>query len=232
MIAALECDLVAVQEVDRGQVRSGRVDQIAELALRLGWHGLFAPTILGRPRGTRSAVDGGGDDSGGGACRAGADCPAYGIGLLSRHPVRQSARIALPSGVEAGRGPVADREPRVLLRAAVTTAIGDVQVSATHLSWAPWQAWRQLRWVLDQACDERGPSVVAGDFNLPACVLGPALAQAGWQAANAGATFPADNPRMQLDHILVRNAQLRGVRVGRVGPSDHRVLSAILIGPR
>ena len=216
MIAALECDVIALQEVDRAQPRSGRADQIAELALRLGWHGLFAPSIVGRPG---VAPDDVVDDGG----------PAYGIGMLSRHPLRASARMVLPSASDGGHRPVADREPRVLLRAAVTTAIGDVTVQATHLSWAPWLAWRQLRWVLGLPCDAQGPTVIAGDFNLPACVLGAALGGTEWRAASAGPTFPARTPCLQLDHIVVRNAHVAEARIGRVGPSDHRMLSAALV---
>jgi endonuclease/exonuclease/phosphatase family metal-dependent hydrolase len=215
MIAALDCDVVAIQEVDRGQPRSGCADQIAELALRLGWHGLFAPSILGRPRAALFASEDVADDGG----------PAYGIGLLSRHPLRESARIVLPSG-STGQGPVADREPRVLLGAAVTTAIGDVHVRATHLSWVPWLAWRQLHWVLGQPRDAQEPTVIAGDLNLPAWAVDAALAGTEWRAASAGPTFPARTPCVQLDHILVRHARLTDVRVGRVGPSDHRLLSA------
>ncbi len=218
MIAALDCDLVSVQEVDRGQTRSGRADQIAELAQRLGWHGRFAPSIFGGRRHPVAAAYEDVDDGG----------PAYGIGLLSRHPLRDPARIVLPP--EPTGGPVADREPRVLLRASVATAIGDVDVAATHLSWAPWQAWRQLRWVLGQACTADRPTVLAGDLNLPAWALGVAVAGTGWHAAGAGPTFPARLPWVQLDHVLVRNARLTDVRVGPAGPSDHRLLSASLVG--
>lgn len=219
MIAASDSDVVAVQEVDRGQPRSGNADQIAELALRLGWQGVFAPSILGRPW-ARDAVLTTADvtDDGG---------PAYGIGLLSRHPLRESVRIVLPSGSAGGL--VADREPRVLLRAAVATAIGDVTVHSTHLSWSPWSAWRQLHWLLNLPCDPHGPTVIAGDLNLPACVLGAALAGTGWRAASAGPTFPAPAPCVQLDHIVVRNAHLAQLRVCGEGPSDHRMLRAAMI---
>jgi endonuclease/exonuclease/phosphatase family metal-dependent hydrolase len=218
LIAALDCDLVAVQEVDRGQTRSGRADQIADLALRLGWHGQFAPSLVGGRCDAGAAAYESVDDGG----------PAYGIGLLSRHPLRDPVRIVLPP--EPVGGHVADGEPRVLLRASVATAIGDVDVAATHLSWAPWQAWRQLRWVLGKACSADRPTVLAGDLNLPACVLSAALAGSGWRAASAGPTFPAHLPLVQLDHVLVRNARFTDVRVARAGPSDHRLLSAALVG--
>ena len=42
-IEALGADVVAVQEVDRGLRRTDERDQVAEIAKRLGWHGVFAP---------------------------------------------------------------------------------------------------------------------------------------------------------------------------------------------
>ena len=48
-IDALDVDVVAVQEVDRGLPRSGELDQVAELASLLGRTGVFAPALLGDP---------------------------------------------------------------------------------------------------------------------------------------------------------------------------------------
>ena len=48
-IKALEVDVVALQEVDRGLIRSGECDQVAELATCLGCTGIFAPALLGDP---------------------------------------------------------------------------------------------------------------------------------------------------------------------------------------
>jgi endonuclease/exonuclease/phosphatase family metal-dependent hydrolase len=49
LIARLGADLVAVQEVDRCQERSGGTDQVAVLAERLGMEAVFAPALLGSP---------------------------------------------------------------------------------------------------------------------------------------------------------------------------------------
>ncbi len=70
-IAALECDLVAVQEVDVGCARSGRVDQAGELARLTGLTPCFGPAI---------AFDGG----------------LYGILVLSRLPVSLWSALPLP----------------------------------------------------------------------------------------------------------------------------------------
>jgi endonuclease/exonuclease/phosphatase family metal-dependent hydrolase len=210
-IAAMDADVVAVQEVDRRQRRSGNADQIGELAHRLGWHGQFAATIVAGAREMRAAVTHDDDDGG----------PAYGIGLLSRHPLNAPTTLVLP--------PANAHEPRVLLRAAVSTAAGDVGVGVTHLSWKPWQAWQQLRSVLASAGDSHRPAVLAGDLNLPYGLLAVAADNTGWCAVRACATFPAQRPVLQLDHILIRGGHPIDVRVGPADTSDHRALRAAIV---
>lgn len=213
-IAALDVDVVALQEVDRLQIRSGGVDQLDELAARLGWHGLFGATIVGGPGAARPA-----------SAQAAADaCPAYGIGLLSRHPLTACSTVRIPPE----RGPGLDDEPRILLRAAVDTIVGQVWVGATHLSWLPWTARRQLRTVLGMVAGP-GLGVLCGDLNLPRRSVAAATAGTGWSAARAGATFPARAPVLQLDHILVRGCRLAEPRAGQAGPSDHRPVSAAVV---
>lgn len=72
VILASEADLVALQEVDDKVNRSGRVDQVGELARLTGMHGLFGKQI----------------DHGGGE---------YGQGILSRYPLT-SAKVHLLPG--------------------------------------------------------------------------------------------------------------------------------------
>jgi endonuclease/exonuclease/phosphatase family metal-dependent hydrolase len=208
VVAALDVDLLAVQEVDRELDRSGRTDQVGELARRLGWHGVFVPALLGDPRGSWTDVPATGDPGG----------PAYGIGLLGRAPLKEARRVVLPARPARPPGPLGRRpEPRVALLA--TT--GEVRVTATHLATVPWRSARQLRCVLGLACG--GQDVVLGDLNLPLPLV-TAVAN-GWTAAVAGPTFPACWPWMQLDHVLVRGGGIAGVRLG-CGPSDHRALRA------
>lgn len=227
-IAALDADVVAVQEVDRELDRSGGVDQLAALAEKLGWHGAFAPALLGEPVRRWDALPERGPDPGG---------PAYGIGLLSPHPLLGVQRLALPGGadrlrrsapVEAleQRPPGWDREPRIVLRARVAHPDGELVVASTHLSYMVWLGVRQLRRALTWTADG-GPAVLLGDLNLPRRPLGVALTGSGWTAGDPGApTYPAWRPRMQLDHVLVHQAQLRSVRVAARGTSDHLAVTA------
>jgi endonuclease/exonuclease/phosphatase family metal-dependent hydrolase len=222
-IAALDADVVAVQEVDRRQRRSGGADQITELADRLGWQGVFAATMLGQAGAMRPAPNDGEtvDDDG----------PAYGIGLLSRHPLTAATADLLPPSATTAAGSGADTEPRAVLRAAVLTVAGEVGITATHLSWLPWKAWRQAQQVIQLAAARPGTAVIAGDLNLPHRVVQAALRHTGWRAARAGATYPGHRPVVQLDHVLVRGGRLIETTTDPAYPSDHRIVSAAVVVP-
>jgi endonuclease/exonuclease/phosphatase family metal-dependent hydrolase len=220
-IDAMDVDLVALQEVDRGLPRTGRVDQVAELATALGWHGVFAPALLGDPQRGWTPGPGAGPDPGG---------PAYGVGLISRTPLLDVARCALPGGGHGRRGPEHvgrvlpgwDREPRAVLRARV----GELTVATTHLSFQFWLSVRQLRVALGFA--GRGPALLLGDLNLPTPALRVALARSGWSPSRAASTYPSWRPNMQLDHVVRRSVEACDVRVGPRGPSDHLPVSAVV----
>lgn len=220
VIDALQVDVVALQEVDREQPRSGGADQVAALATALGWHGVFAPTLFGTPGGRWRPGPGTAVDPGG---------QAYGIGLLSRHPLRAVTRRALPGtarGDRWRRSAPWDNEPRVLLRAEVGAT--GVVVSSTHLSYLPWRGLRQLRVAMGVAAAAAGAAVLMGDLNLPRRLLRPALSRAPWHTVHAGPTFPTWRPGLALDHILTRCCRLREVRVGTGGPSDHLPVVGLL----
>ncbi len=74
-IAALDADVVALQEVDRGVERSGRIDQPRELGERLGLQHAFAAFM---------PYQGG----------------EYGLAIVSRFPIRRTETIRLPDGNE------------------------------------------------------------------------------------------------------------------------------------
>ncbi len=230
-IAGLEADVVAVQEVDRGLVRSDHCDQVAELAARLGRTGVFAPALLGDPT-LRWARGPGADPDPGG--------PAYGIGLLSALPLTAVAVAALPGGgpgearprkPDARRPPIPyrDGEPRAALRVTVEAPWGPVAVTTAHLSFVPWRGRRQLATVaaFARGGPDGGSAVLLGDLNLLPPVVDRALRRRGWRTLAGAPTFPSWRPAMQLDHLLVRGRlTLEALRVGPLGPSDHLPLSA------
>jgi endonuclease/exonuclease/phosphatase family metal-dependent hydrolase len=110
-------------------------------------------------------------------------------------------------------------------RAAVAARLGALTVVATHLSFAPHTAVRQLlrlrRWIAGMP----GPVVLAGDLNLPGAL--PARLLRATPLVRAP-SYPASAPRAQLDHLLAVGDGLRGsdgaTTVLPVG--DHRALTA------
>ncbi|MEU5941031.1 endonuclease/exonuclease/phosphatase family protein [Micromonospora sp. NPDC047548] len=227
-VQALDADILALQEVDRDQSRSGNLDltAIAARALDAPEH-RFAAAVVGTPgelfRPLRHDDDGHGE-------------PCYGIGLVSRHPVRswqvtrlRPAPVRSPIYVPGpGGGLVLLRdEPRVVLAAILDTPHGPLTIAATHLSFVPgWNA-HQLRRVVRALRALPAPRILLGDLNLPA---GAAHLLSGWRPLGRRPTYPAAAPRVQLDHILAdrhggdRLPPVTAVTTPLSTISDHRPL--------
>jgi endonuclease/exonuclease/phosphatase family metal-dependent hydrolase len=223
-VASLDATVLGLQEVDRGQPRSGLVDQtaLAAEAAGAGW-ARFQPTLIGTPGGAWRAAGPAGDRD---------DEPGYGVALVSRLPVRQWHVIRLPrlpvrSPVRLAGGRRRVRllpdEPRVGLAAELDTDAGPLTVAVTHLSFVPGWNLLQLRRLCAALERLPGPRVLLGDLNLP----GPLPAGvAGWRRLATVATYPAARPRIQLDHALghgslpaVAELAARALEI-----SDHRAL--------
>ncbi|WP_206690381.1 endonuclease/exonuclease/phosphatase family protein [Quadrisphaera sp. INWT6] len=235
------CDVVALAEVDDAQPRSGALDQARAVAsaLDLG-HWRAAPTLAGTPglrrdwsplAGTLRGPDGDAEA----ACRR----PTYGVALLVRRPV--VAWHALDLGTGRGRLPLVVPDPAsgrtgLLLfpdepRAAVAAVLGDgTVVAATHLSFAPPTALRQLRrvsaWLRGLAPagpdGATRPVLLAGDLNLPAPLVRLA---AGRPTLVAAPTFPGAAPRLQLDHVVSLGAPVTATgSAEQLAVGDHRAL--------
>jgi endonuclease/exonuclease/phosphatase family metal-dependent hydrolase len=199
-VTALDADILALQEVDRDQSRSGNLDLTAIAARALGApEHRFAAAVVGTPGEQFRPLNH--DDDGHGE-------PCYGIGLVSRYPVRswqvtrlRPAPVRSPIYVPGpGGGLVLLRdEPRVVLAAVLDAPHGPLTVAATHLSFVPgWNA-HQLRQTVRALRTLPAPRILLGDLNLPA---GPARLLTGWRPLGRRPTYPAGQPRVQLDHIL------------------------------
>ncbi|WP_354642226.1 endonuclease/exonuclease/phosphatase family protein [Kitasatospora camelliae] len=192
-VADLDADVLALQEVDRYQDRSGLVDQAAVAAKAMGaadWrfaaalHGTPAPLAgwVPDPQVTGLQVYGPAEvDTVTGR-------PSYGTALLTRLPVRHwrarrfaPAPFGLPLRVAGRRGltPVPD-EPRAALAAVLEGPTGPFTVVAAHLSFVPGWNVAQLAAIRRWISDLPQPYLVLGDFNLigavPRTVLGGATA--------------------------------------------------------
>ena len=223
-IRELDADVLALQEVDRDQPRSGGHDltQLAGEAMGAA-HRVFAPALYGTP-GERWTAAGERPEIG----------AAYGCALLSRVPLHDvrvfrmpAAPLALPLWIP-GQGVVVVREePRVAIIARAELGGRDVTLAATHLPFVPgWNRW-QLRRLVDELAGVTGPVLLLGDLNL----RGDTAARvSGYRSLASAPTFPAPAPRFQLDHVLLRGEFGRVVATSApaMRMSDHRPLVADL----
>jgi endonuclease/exonuclease/phosphatase family metal-dependent hydrolase len=221
-VGTLDADVLALQEVDREQPRSGHLDLTAVAAEALGAeHHRFLPALFGTPGSTWSTATG--EDGGG---------PAYGVALVSRLPVIGWRTIRVPAApvkvlhrFPENLLPVWVRdEPRVCLVAEIEAHGTRVHVACTHLSFLPGWNRHQLRRLVSSLADVPAPLILAGDLNMTRT---PAERLTGMRPLAVGPTFPNDRPTRQIDHLLVRG-ELTSSRGGPVAlsVSDHRALVA------
>ncbi|HTM34224.1 MAG TPA: endonuclease/exonuclease/phosphatase family protein [Vicinamibacterales bacterium] len=198
-------DLVALQEVDRATRRSGGVDQLAELARLTGLTPAFGRAI---------------EFQGGG----------YGVGVLSRLPVRGMRQRLLPGSP--------DREPRTSLTVDVDLRGGGprVQFTATHLDQGREAADKlaqasYLAAALSHRNDRLG--ILAGDMNTRPETEPMQILARRW--TDTFADPPPDSngrPRRRIDYVMVRPAQawrvIESRSVDAPLASDHQPVLVVL----
>jgi endonuclease/exonuclease/phosphatase family metal-dependent hydrolase len=231
-VAALAPDVLAVQEVDRGQPRSHHTDQPALIAAEMGAvASRFVPTVLGTPGrpGWTRALWPTAEEPG---------RPTYGVALLSRLPVAEWHVLRLDPA--PGRFPlfIASSPPQFVWlhdepRAVVAAVLEHprITVAGGHLSFAPGKNVAQLREVRRWLSQFPGPRILMGDLNLPGALPRRIT---GWTPLVASPTFPSPAPRLQLDHVLA-DALPRGTaasgRAVRLPVSDHQAVTVDLTLP-
>ncbi len=182
----------------------------------------FEPAIIGEPGAVwRPATESDGGAGGG-----------YGVALISRRPVSRWHVIRLaPAPMRSvvyvptqRRVILLPDEPRVAVAAEIVTPAGPIVVASSHLSFVPgWNIW-QLLLLTRQLAELGHPCVLLGDLNLPGPVV--RLSAGGWRPLALAKTFPAQTPRIQIDHALGLG-ELPPVRRGfaeALPLSDHRAL--------
>ena len=222
-IAELAPDIVALQEVDLGQARSGRLAQAAFLAEELGmptcrFAASYAGPVVGlRRRPLRSALSSPTHDVLG-ILRAavGAGPIGYGNALISRFPVagwhiKRLGRGASSVEKRGGRAwdprsyHVSTASNRVMVAATLELPedaggpIRRLSVGSTHLATRESMAARQLAAAWGALAGLPGPHLLVGDYNLSA----EQVAALGLgRALGEGLTFPAAGPKRRIDHVL------------------------------
>lgn len=218
-IRAERADVVLLQELDRGAVRSRRVDQPATLARLTGMHVAFGKSL---------------DFQGG----------DYGIAVLSRWPIAAQATVPLPVDPPQRRsaGLTTPRVALVAHLAAPAAVGGPLIVVDSHIDAQRDDRWRRQEAALLAAIADslvglgRGTVLVGGDMNsepgsaaqalLTGGVLRDAWVECGGAPDDPAArTWPAHAPVKRIDYLyLTRASSCRAVRTLADSASDHRAV--------
>ena len=184
VLALLEPDIVALQELDVGRARTGGVDQAHEIARRLAMACHFHAALK-------------------------VEEELYGDAILTAYPERLVKVGPLP-----GHPAIRSLEPRGALWVEVEVDGVPVHILNTHLGLVPKEQQIQAAhlagpaWLGHPHC--RGPKILLGDFNATATsvvyrtflkTLSPARSLATTKSPTA--TFPSPMPVLRIDHLFV-----------------------------
>lgn len=182
VIASMSADIVGVQEIDRGHIRSGGVDQAAAIAQELGWHHHFQLAMQ----------------------QAEGD---YGDAIISRYPLTLKRAVELP-----GTAPWYCRETRGAACVTMLTDAGAIDVVNTHFGLGRGERWLQAQLLTSDEWlgGPDAPLVLLGDFNSlgwsrPFRLLGRKLrnVRSLVPGTKRVGTFPTAWPVIALDHVFV-----------------------------
>lgn len=195
VLRVLAPDVVGLQEVDDRATRSGGVDQAARLGKLLGLQHAFGRFM---------------DFQGG----------AYGLAILTRHPIVETRSVDLPEG----------NEPRVAL--SIDIRLPDASIITivnVHFDWVRDDGFRfaQAETLTKYLDGLKTPYILLGDFNdLPqsrTLALFKARATEARKPDGARFTFPSTTPEREIDYIFFAPASRW--RAGEVRVIDERVAS-------
>ena len=231
--AALQTEVLAIQEVDHNLARTNHANQCANIALAMGasdW--AFAPGIIGSPEGKWQSA--GAKIISNQKSDAEVESGSYGIGIVSKIKVLKWHRLDLGRSLigapllipntETGKAKAIyiKDEPRLAIAAQLENGW---TVINTHLSFVPGMNLIQLRKLKNWA-DTFGEKVLLmGDFNLPSAI--PAIGSK-WQSLYGQNTYPSWKPKIQFDYILSKGVDLKDViqvPTTTSGISDHLPLT-------
>ena len=194
-IAQMRPDIVALQELDVGRMRTGLVDQAHAIAELVGMRFHFHPAFQ-------------------------VEEESYGDAILTACPIQVMKAGALP-GSNAVRG----LEPRGALWVKIDLGGVELDVVNTHLGLVPHEQRAQASalvgdsWMGHPDCTD--PAILLGDFNAtPRHAAYRRLAERLRDAQKAHRrhglpTFPSRFPMIRIDHVFVsRSVTVTGVHTG------------------
>jgi endonuclease/exonuclease/phosphatase family metal-dependent hydrolase len=208
-IRAAHPDVVSLNEVDSGTIRSGRADEAAYLGQATGLRAIYGPNLFG--------YDGG----------------RFGNAILSRFPIRETRNTRLPRRAHTEPRGLLEATLRVGNR---TVSFYSVHLSQGGRGAA--DRVRQAEAVARVLRTSAHPTILAGDLNsrpgeLPARILRQYLLDAQqYGGRGPGLTVPEADPRSRIDYILYDNdfAPVRdSTQVLPSGSSDHRAVWTELV---
>ena len=184
VLARLEPDIVALQELDVGRARTNHVDQASEIAARLDMACHFHAAMQ-------------------------VETELYGDAILSAYPEKLIQVGPLP-----GYARLPQLESRGALWIEVEVEGRPVQVINTHLGLVPREQQTQARflagpsWLKHPRC--RGPRILLGDFNATGTSIVYRTLTGELAAArnlspkrSPTSTFPSPLPVLRIDHLFV-----------------------------
>lgn len=225
-IAALDVDVLGLNEVDVNWPRSGYMHQPQVAAEAMGavdWR--FAPSFRG-PDDDRHSVRN---------LLADKDMrlvgPHYGIALLSRIPVLRWHRMELgksPMGFFLLHARQGVRRWRYVPDEAHVAIAAELDngwtIIGTHLSFMMPTATRQLVRVRTWARRFQPRVAIMGDMNLARWII---PLRPDWRSAVNASTYPSWHPMVQFDHILLpRDVSSTRIALPQSAMSDHRAIGA------
>lgn len=203
VIARCRPDIVALQELDVGTSRTGRVDEPAELSRLTGFQVHFGKTL---------------DHQGG----------QYGIAILSRYPIREPAVHPLPC--TPGREPRVALAARITPANGPPLRFICTHLDATDDEHDSLPGARRLNELFGAGNE---PAILAGDFNKTPDSATIHTLLACWNNAahsNPQPTIPSQNPTRQIDFVFYRPAGawrvIEAKAVEESMASDHRPVLA------
>lgn len=208
-IRAAHPDVVSLNEVDSGTIRSGHADEAAYLGRATGLRAVYGPNLF--------RYDGG----------------RFGNAILSRYPIRETHNTRLPRRPHSEPRGLLEATLRVGNR---TVSFYSVHLSQGERGAA--QRVRQAEAVSRVIRTSPHPTILSGDLNshpgdLPVRILRQYLLDAQeYGGRGPGLTVPEADPRGRIDYILYDNhfAPVRdSTRVLPSASSDHRAVWTELV---
>ena len=169
-------DILLLNELDAGMVRTGNRHVANDLGQALGFHVVYVPEYLEMTKGVAEELDLPGENT----------TALHGNAILSRYPISNTRVIDLPVCFEHYEFHEKRYGRRIAIVADIDFNWQKITVVATHLEVrnTPMCRARQIEKILSQLNEWKieGPVLLAGDFNSNSFARGTKLRtlQAGW----------------------------------------------------